>query len=71
MLCRVANDLQCGCLCCCLVFVSPGVGNEFRDGSQLWSQMGKGGRGTRTRKEGNENQNVAEAAGAESERLGK
>ena len=65
--CRAANDLHGGCLCCCLVIVSPGVGNEFRDRLQLWSQMGKGGRGTRTRKEENENPNVAEAAGGESE----
>ena len=58
ILCRIAYDLHCGCLCCCLVIVSPGVGDELRKRLQLWSQMGKGGRGTRTRKEGNENLNV-------------
>ena len=53
------------------MIVSAGVGNEFRDRLQLCSHMGKGGRGIRTRKEENEKQNVAEAAGEESERLGK
>ena len=71
MVCRMAYDSRCGCLWRCLVIVSPGVGDELRERLQLWSQMGKGGRGTRTREEENENRNVAEAAGAESERLGK
>ena len=31
MLCRVACDLHCGCLCCCPVIVSPGVGDELRE----------------------------------------
>ena len=70
VLCRVAYNLHSGRLCCCLVIVSPGAGDEFRDRLQLWSQMGKaegGGQGTRTRKEENENRNGAEAAGTESE----
>ena len=71
LLCRVAYDLHCGCLCCCPVFVSPGIGDEFRDRLQLWSQMEKGGQGTRTRKEENEKRNVAETSGEESEGLGK
>jgi hypothetical protein len=49
------------------MIVSPGVGDELRERLQLGAKMGKGGRGTRTRKDDNENRNVAEAAGAESE----